>query len=90
MSQGLYQLPNYTSLNLSMVHMIKLRPGKGLLLINSYNKPIDIVDEDEDDVSVAFKVEIEKQMASGRKWTQSNWKAIREAVIANRTQQAAA
>lgn len=81
MANGLFNLPEESSsLHLSMVHMIKLRPGKGLLLINAYNKPIDSIPVDNDEVAKAYKVAIEEQMRAGRNWTQPDWRAIRREV----------
>lgn len=80
MAQGLFRLPNDTSLHLSMVHMIKLRPGKGLLLISAYNKPIESVPVDNDEVAKAYKAAIEEQMRAGRNWVQPDWRVIREEV----------
>jgi hypothetical protein len=79
MAYGLFNLPNdVSSLQLSMIHMIKLRPGKGLLLINAYNKPIESVPVDNDELAKLYKVAIEEQMRAGRNWTQPDWRAIRE------------
>lgn len=84
MAKGLFPLSNGTSITLSMVHMIKPRPGKGLLLISAFNKPIEVIAEPDDDVALAYKDAIEAEMRAGRDWQPVDWVALRNKVIASR------
>ncbi len=87
MATGLFNLPNDNSLALSLIYMIRLSAGKGLVLYNSYNKLLDFVKEANDEVSRAYKAAIEAEMKAGKHWKQPDWKAIREEVLTRPTVQ---
>ena len=77
---NLVSLPNENQVAPYLIKAIRRVPGKGLVLLNEFNKMLDFIEEADEAICRMYAVELRKVVDAGKRFEQPSWDALRDAV----------